>query len=259
MLAPLTPVGRVGFADRLDPRSRILAVAAFSILVALCSRPAALLLALAAALAGVPLAGLRARSVLRRLLPINGLMLVLVLLLPWTTPGTPAFSVGSWTYTREGLLLAVAIALKGNAIMLAVLVHLGALETTTIGHALAHLRVPDKLTNLLLFTVRYLDVLHREHQRMRSAMRVRAFRPGMNMHTYRTYGHLAGMLLVRSLDRSERIVAAMKCRGFRGHFYLLDHFAFTRADAWFAAATVVLLATIALAEWIPFFFLNPKP
>jgi cobalt/nickel transport system permease protein len=206
-------------------------------------------LALAAAVAGVPLAGLRAQGVVRQLVPINGLMLVLVLVLPWTTPGTPLFAIGSWTYSREGLLLALAIAIKGNAIVLALLVHLGAMDTTTIGHALAHLHVPNKLTNLLLFTVRYLDVLHREQQRMRAAVRVRAFRPRMNLHTYRTYGHLVGMLLVRSLDRAERIMKAMKCRGFRGRFYLLDHFAFTRADAWFAAATVVLLATIAMMEW----------
>jgi cobalt/nickel transport system permease protein len=40
------------------------------------------------------------------------------------------------------------------------------------------------------------------------------------------------MLLVRSLERSERIQAAMLCRGFHGHYYLLDHFTMTRLD-WF--------------------------
>jgi cobalt/nickel transport system permease protein len=113
-----------------------------------------------------------------------------------------------------------------------------------------HLRVPHKLTHLLLFTVRYLDVLRREYGRLNAAMRLRGFRPRTNMHTYRTYGHLIGMLLVRSLDRSERVVAAMKCRGFRGHFYLLDHFHFSRLDAPFAFATVVVLAGLAWLEWL---------
>ena len=48
----------------------------------------------------------------------------------------------------------------------------------------------------------------------------------MNGHSYRTFGYLVGMLLVRSFDRSERVLAAMKCRGFRGQYWLLDHFSF---------------------------------
>jgi cobalt/nickel transport system permease protein len=80
-------------------------------------------------------------------------------------------------------------------------------------------------------------------------MKVRAFRPRMDRHTYRTYGYLVGMLLVRSLERSERIVAAMKCRGFRGRFYLLEHFAFSRRDAWFAVAAAALGTVLAWAEF----------
>ena len=82
-----------------------------------------------------------------------------------------------------------------------------------LGHALGHLHVPRKLAHLLLFTVRYLDVLDREYRRLRAAMKVRSFRPRMSLHTYRAYGYLVGMLLVRSFDRSERMLAAMKCRG----------------------------------------------
>jgi cobalt/nickel transport system permease protein len=132
--------------------------------------------------------------------------------------------------------------------VLAIVVLVGTLDIVTLGHALSHLHVPDKLTHLLLFTVRYLDVLRREYLRLRAAMKIRGFRPRMSLHTYRSYGYLVGMLLVRSLDRSERIVAAMKCRGFRGRFYLLDHFAFALRDAWFGTACVLLLASLALVE-----------
>ncbi len=93
-------------------------------------------------------------------------------------------------------------------------------------------------------------MLRREYHRLRAAIEVRAFRPGVNMHTYRTYGRLVGMLLVRSLDRSERVVAAMKCRGFHGHFYLLDHFHYSRRDALFAAVAAAILAGIARLEWL---------
>ena len=77
-------------------------------------------------------------------------------------------------------------------------------------------------------------------------VKTRGFRPRMDWHTYRSYGYLVGMLLVRSLDRSQRVLAAMKCRGFRGRFYLLDHFAATRYDLGFSLAAGLILAALGL-------------
>jgi len=223
--------------------------ASFSLLVAVAGRFPVLFMAIGVALLGVVLARIRPLDLLKRLVPLNLFMLLLFVLLPLTTDGSPRFVLGPLALSTRGLLLTVAIALKGNAIVLALVVLLGTMDVTTLGHALSHLRVPDKLSHLLLFTVRYIDVLDRERLRLLRAMKVRAFRPGMNRHTYRSYGHLVGMLLVSSFDRSERIVAAMKCRGFRGRFYLLDHFAFSSGDARFAAASVAILLALALAEW----------
>jgi cobalt/nickel transport system permease protein len=241
--------GHSPLADRIDPRTRILTAAAFSVLVAVVHDFAALGLALGVSALLAIFARLRIVDLLKRLVPVNVFVLVLLLLLPWAASGSPLVEVGSIRYTREGLLLALVIALKANAIMLALVVLLGTLDLVTLAHALSHLRVPEKLIHLLLFSVRYLDVLHREYLRLRAAMKVRGFQPRVNRHTYRSFGYLVGMLLVRSLDRSERIVAAMKCRAFRGRFYLLDHFAFSAGDAWFAAAWLAVLASLALVEW----------
>jgi cobalt/nickel transport system permease protein len=232
---------------RLDPRARVLAAAAFALVVALTARLEALRAGVAVALALALLARLPAGPLLRRLAGLNAFMLLLWLLLPLTTPGTSAWQIAGLSFSREGLLMAAAITLKANAIVLALTALLATLELTVLGHALWHLRVPEKLIHLFLFTVRYIDVLHHEYHRQREAMRVRCFRPRMNRHTYRTVGYMVGMLLVRSLDRSERIVAAMKCRGFRGHFYVLHHFSFARRDA--AFALVSLLALFALG-WL---------
>jgi cobalt/nickel transport system permease protein len=81
-------------------------------------------------------------------------------------------------------------------------------------------------------------------------MRVRGFRSRTDLHTLRSLGHLVGMLLVHSFDRSERVWAAMKCRGFRGTFWLLDHFAYTRRDLVFAVVAVVALLIIGSGEWV---------
>lgn len=236
--------------DRIDPRSRLLAALAFAALTALVNRPSAVLVALSAAVLCTAMSGLRLGTVLRRMAPVNLFMLLLIALMPLASDGREIGRLGPLSYGEEGLLLALVIALKGNAIVLMLVALLGSLDVHTVGHALSHLRVPDKLTHLLLFTVRYLDVLRREYGRLNAAIRLRGFHPGANRHTYRTYGHLIGMLLVRSLDRSERVVAAMKCRGFRGHFYLLDHFHYSRRDVPFALGILLLLTSIAWLEWL---------
>jgi cobalt/nickel transport system permease protein len=242
-------LGGSSLLDRLDPRGRVLAAVAFAIIVAMSHRLSTLALALGVALAASFVSGLSPGTLLRRLAPLNLLLLLIVAILPLSTRGTPLTTVGPLVVSEEGLRLAAAIALKANAIVLALSALVATLDVNCLGHVLHHLYVPEKLVHLLLLTVRYLGVMHREHQRLSASMKIRGFRPGMNRHTYRSYGYLVGMLLVRSLDRSERIVAAMKCRGFRGHFYLLDHFAFSRRDVPFAAAVVAVLAILGLAEW----------
>jgi cobalt/nickel transport system permease protein len=202
--------------------------------------------ALVLAAAAVPLTTLRARVVLRRLVPVN-LFAVLLLVSALWTRGL-SVDVPREAQVGGGLSLALLLALKANAMVLWVIVLLGTMDFITFGHALRHLRVPDKLVHLLLFTVRYIDVLHGEYLRLRMAMRVRGFRPRVSWHTYRSFGFLIGMLLVRSLDRSERILAAMKCRGFRGQFHLLDHFAFSVRDVWFGLVAGVVLAALVLGE-----------
>lgn len=235
--------------DRADPRVRVVWAVAFALLVAVMQRPVALASALGAALAAAWLAGLPWGRLWRRMLPVNLFVLLLAILVPLSAGETPFAQWGPLTWTSEGFNLALVIALKTNAIVLGLIVLVGSLDVGTLGHALLHLHLPEKLIHLLLFTVRYIDVLEREGQRLRAAMRLRAFRPGVNWHSFRAYGHLLGMLLVRSLDRSERIVAAMKCRGFRGRFYLLDHFHSTGYDWGFSLGAAVVAVFCSLAEW----------
>jgi cobalt/nickel transport system permease protein len=195
-------------------------------------------IAVAASAGLVAMARIAPGNLLRRLLPLEILLAVLMIMLPWPD------------YSHEGVMLAIVVALKANAVVLAIAALIGTMDAVTLGHALAHFRVPQKLTQLLLFMVRYFDVLGREYTRLRAAMRVRCFRPAMNWHSYRALGYLVGMLLVRSFDRSERVLAAMKCRGFRGHYYLLDHFAFVpRRDLPFYAAVVLLTGIVLGVEW----------
>lgn len=224
----------------LDPRLRVGSALTFAAVTASLDDPAVLAAALGWALAMAVAAGLPAGLLLRRLVALEGFMVVVLATLPFTVPGDPLLTLGPLTASWAGLERAVAIILRANAIVVMLLALAGTLDPAILGHALARLGVPRKLVHLFLLTARYVVVLHDEYRRLRLAMRARAFTPGSNLHTWRTYGWLVGMLMVRSLERSRRILDAMRCRGFRGRLHLL-------ADApWRGTDTAASLLGLAL-------------
>jgi cobalt/nickel transport system permease protein len=165
-------------------------------------------------------------------------------MLPFTTPGEVWFTVGPFEGTKEGLFKAFDITLKANAVVMALLALVGTIDAIVLGHALNRLRLPENLVHLLLFSIRYIDVLKQEYFRLRTAMKARCFKMGNNLHTYRSVGYLVGMLMIRSIERSERILEAMKCRGFQGKFYLLDEFHFQKRDRIFSVLSLFLLIAL---------------
>lgn len=236
--------------DPVDARVRVVVACLFALVVVSSSQFTVLISGLVLSLLLVLIARLNLKRTLRRVIAMDMFMVFLIAVLPFTTPGEPLFTVGGLVASKDGLFHALIIALKANAVVLCLLSLVGTLSATTLGHALAHLRVPDKLVHLMLFTVRYLDVIGQEYKRMRRAMQARAFVMRTNRHTWRSVGYLVGMLLVHSLERSERIMDAMKCRGFSGRFYLLDEMTLSALDYRFMALAAVSLLTLAGLNFI---------
>jgi cobalt/nickel transport system permease protein len=233
---------------RRDPRLLVLSVVLFALVVVGLQTLTAAATALAAALALAAGSGLSWPLLVRRLAALEGLMLLLLLTLPFSVPGEPWWTLGPLSASGEGLQRAALIALKANAVVLALIGLIGAMEPAVLGHALARLGVPHKLVHLLLLTVRQITLLDSERRRLRDAMRARAFVPRSNRHTWVSLGNLIGMLLVRSLERARRIEAAMRCRGFQGRLYLLDSQHWRAADTALAALLLPLLASLLLLD-----------
>ncbi|PIE11289.1 MAG: cobalt ECF transporter T component CbiQ [Rhodobacterales bacterium] len=229
---------RIGVIAERDPRMRIVLACIFGIVTVALSTLPALSVALALSFALLSVSRLPWRETLKRMAMMDGFILFMLALLPFTVPGDPIFTIWGFGASWEGLWQAIEIALTANAVILALMVLVGSMEPVTLGHALHRLRCPELLVHLLMFTIRYVDVLREEYLRLRAAMKVRGFRPGTNWHTYRSFGYLVGMMLVRAIERSERILAAMKCRGFSGRFMLLKEFSLTRRDLAFGAAFI---------------------
>lgn len=234
---------------QLEPRVKVIFATIYVFVVALSSQFPALLAAVFLSLVLVRMAGLNYWEVAKRLAVINGLIIFLWLVLPLTFSGEPLLNFGPLTVTHQGVILSAQITLKSNAILLAMISLITTMTLATLGHALNHLRIPEKIVHLLLMTYRYIFVLEFEYLRLNRAARIRGFRPGTSMHTYRTYAYLIGMLFVRAVNRAERVYQAMQCRGFKGKFYALQEFQPSWLNWAFSIFMSVVIIGMVLLEW----------
>ena len=229
---------------RIDPLARTVMVLLFALTVVHLEQWVTLSVAVLAAVSLLMMAGAARTPLLKRLVAVNGFVLMLLLLLPFTMPGSAMFSVYGVSASSEGLQRALQIALRANAVVTFTLVLLSSVEPAALAQVLERLRVPRPLTVLLLFTVRYIFVIRDEYLRMRRAMRARGFVARNSRHTYISLGYVLGMSLVRALDRSERVLAAMRCRGFQGQMPSLGQQQMSKVDV--AALVVVVVFCVAL-------------
>jgi cobalt/nickel transport system permease protein len=105
-----------------------------------------------------------------------------------------------------------------------------------ICEALARLKLPKIFVIQLLFLYRYLFVLLQESLRMIRAREARSF--GSRGKEIKTFIKLISVLLIRSIERAERIYQAMVSRGFRGEIRVLRRHRVTYYDILFAVVSI---------------------
>ncbi|GBE06465.1 nickel transport protein NikQ [bacterium BMS3Abin10] len=233
------------FFHTLDPRIKFLTFIPYIMVIAIVHGLRIPITALALSSIMAVLAELNKKKLLNRLIVVNIFVLMLWLFIPFSYPGEEFFRIGPLTASKEGFLYVLSITMKTNAIVLATIAILGTSEVFSLAHAFVHLKVPNKLVHLFFFFYRYISVLHEEYTRLKRAMIIRSFKPGTNLHTYRSFAYLIGMLLVNSYERSQRIYNAMLCRGFTGKFPVIDHFSLRKSDITFgllmSVVTLILI------------------
>ncbi len=230
---------------RRDPKVKVIVATTFITVAAISNSFTVVTMALALASVLTLLARLDAVALLKRLLAANTFTIFLWLTLPLTYGGEDFVRLGPLALSGKGLYLAALITLKTNTIVLSLLALLGTSRIANIGHALEGLHLPKRLCFLLLFSYRYVFVIYQEYQKLNRAARMRCFIPATNIHTYRTYGYLFGMTLVRSWNRATRVHQAMLLRGFNGRLIPLAQQTVCKNDIIFLATCLFLTAVIA--------------
>jgi cobalt/nickel transport system permease protein len=233
-----------------DPKVKVIVAATFITVVAISNSFMVVTMALALALTLTLLSRLEAVAVLKRLLAANTFTVFLWLTLPLTYGGVEVVKLGPLQLSGEGIRLAALITIKTNTIVLALLALLATSRIAGLGHALEGLHLPKHLCFLLLFSYRYIFVIYQEYRKLTRAAQLRCFVPTTNIHTYRTYGYLFGMTLVRSWNRAIRVHQAMLLRGFNGRLIPLAQQTVGRNDIFFLIISLFFTAAIAAIPFI---------
>lgn len=251
MTSPKEPfsVGN-SFIHSVDPRFRLATAFLLSIAVALAEQFHVLGLSLAIGAVLVIWARLDPRDVLKRLSTVVGFLLLIWIMLPFTFEGEVLTQLGSVRVYIQGIELSARISLKSCTILLIFISLVATMPVTTLGHTLHYFQLPTRLVFLLLITYRYLFVIGEEYSRLRTAMRIRCFKPGTSIHSFRSIAYLVGMLFVRASLRAERVNWAMRLRGFSGRFYSLEDFKGYQQSPVFPGAMLILLGLLVYLEWI---------
>ncbi len=218
---------------RLDARVKLLGALA-AIVAVLFSRNPVLPLALVAAAVLAALAlRLPAGFLVRRMVSPLGIVLVLLALKSLLGGATPLVTipVGPWhiSPSREGAVegLLIGVRVLGAA---GVVVLLGAVTPAhRIFHALRWLGLPAAWVEVAGLMYRYTFVLLDEVEDVARAQRVR-----LGYATPRraaaSVGSLAGLVLLRALEQSDRTYEAMRLRLYRGHMPYAPLAPLARAD-----------------------------
>lgn len=236
---------RPSAAARLDARAKILATLACIVAVVSFDRYAVLALfpfALfplgLAALGNVPLP-----MIGRKLLLASPFALMVGIFNPVLdrAPLVDFFGVA----VSGGWVSFVSILLRFCLTVAAALVLVATTGFFNVCSGLAQLGMPRVFTTQLLLLQRYAHVLAGEAARMNAARQLRAC--GQRGVTLAVYGSLLGHLLLRALERAQRIHQAMLSRGFDGELRSLSTRRWLGADSVFLA---LCLAGFALARSI---------
>lgn len=224
---------------RLDPRAKLLTTLAFVVLVMSFGRYEieALLPFALFPLAIFSLAGLPARPLLAALLSAAPFAVVVGAFNPIFDRETVAVVGG--LEVSGGWVSFASILLRFLLTVSAALLLVATTGMYRTGLALERLGVPRAFVLQLLFVFRYTFVLREEAAALARAYRLRSYGRPVRVALF---GRLAGNLLLRTLDRAQRVHRAMVCRGFDGTIRFLGALRLGAADVAFCAAWIGLFA-----------------
>jgi cobalt/nickel transport system permease protein len=233
---------------RLEPHTKLVAVVCFALVVVATPvhagwAPAAYAGFLALLLVVAAVARIRPGRLLRGV-AVEIPFVFFAVLLPVVSRG-PRTDVLGLSLSESGLAAGGSLLAKATLSVLAATMLAATTEPRALLLGLERLRLPQVLVQILMFMIRYADVVGGELRRMRIARESRGFR-ARHLGALRVLGPAAGSLFIRSYERGERVHLAMLSRGYTGRLPA-GPVATGGGGSWVRALSLPLAAGVVLA------------
>lgn len=204
---------------RLDPRAKLITTLAFIVAVVSFDKYAlsAILPFFLYPIVLISLGGLPYKYLLKKILIVSPFAILIGIFNPLLDREI-LFHVGS-IGIPGGAVSFLSILLRFFLTVSAALILISLTGFNAVCESMRKFGVPKPFIVQLLFFYRYLFVMTDEADRMVRARSLRTF--NSRAMSFRIFISLIGHLLLRTLDRAERIYRAMCCRGFDGHFHII--------------------------------------
>lgn len=203
------------FIHRLHPLTKLISTTCYTLVLVSHDKYATLALlpflffpVLVAAAGRVPLS-----AILKRLLYLEPMIICLGLLNPLFDRGTTVIMGHA---ISSGWLIFASIVIKGSLAVSSALLLMATTRMEGIALSLRMLRVPRIMVLQLMLTYRYLSTLLEEGARIMQAYSFRSL--STTGVAFKAWGSLLGQILLRAIDRAQRIYDAMCLRGFNGEY-----------------------------------------
>ena len=242
---------RAGWIHRLDPRTKLLAVALATIALIAYSAPTPTLITLLilqalAITTRVPLRHIL--SAWQSLWPITLLIAVLSSFV-WFSGAPALIHLGPLAITTRSLMLAIAMALRVDALAFAVLLLLWTTEQGAIVAGLTRLGLPFGASLTMAITMQFVPTLGRIAGEILEAQQARGMRVprGNPIATGKAYFPVLVPLIISALRMADNLSMALTARGYGASMQCTSRRQLRMAPLdWLALATSAVFAAISL-------------
>lgn len=232
-----------------DPRIAIAFVLCFTVLVAVSHSWWTLSAAVLFATVLIVSAPVGSRVIATRLRTLAPILALVWLFLPWTWLWPSGELSPTVFLSQVGVEFASRITVRACVIVLVVACVLEPLGTARMAWGLRGLGASERFSRLFAMTIRFLPLMQEEFARLRIAMCARGGRLRASAADYRMLATSMGMLLIRSIDRADRVRQAMEARSFGIPPTRVAHQLSTR-DLWILFAAFLAIAALVALEYV---------
>jgi cobalt/nickel transport system permease protein len=176
--------------------------------------------------------------------------------LPFTIEGETLLAIGSITISVEGTIRFASILIKSWVSVQMAILMVAVTPFPDLLWGLRSLYIPSPIVSIVSFMYRYLFVLSDEVLRLLRARSSRsASLPGQRsggnvLWRGKVAGRMAGSLMLRSFERSERIYNAMTARGYQGQFRSFSQPGMKTADWLFLIIGIIFFGALLAANFL---------